>query len=119
MENMRSSEINNINDEVECQRLKQIQLDNEIRKLKASKEKINILFIASNPDIIFTDEQGKLREQQKLSLDKEARDIEEAIQKSPDRDSINFFILVSSTLSDRYLFLAQNAIYLAKILVSC
>ena len=33
------------------------------------KEKINILFIASNPDIIFTDEQGKLREQQKLSLD--------------------------------------------------
>lgn len=57
IENRRISEINNINDEVECQRLKQIQLDNEIKKLKTSKEKINILFIASNPDIIFTDEQ--------------------------------------------------------------
>jgi len=32
------------------------------------------------------------KEQQKLSLDKEARDIAESIQKSPDRDSINFVI---------------------------
>lgn len=107
MENRRSSEINNINDEVECQRLKQIQLDNEIRRLKASKEKINILFIASNPDIIFTDEQGKLREQQKLSLDKEARDIEEAIQKSPDRDSISFVTKWATRTEDLFQYINE------------
>ena len=90
IENTRNKEIVNINNKIEYQRLKQIELDNEIKKLKSSKEKINILFIASNPDIIFTDEEGVLREQQRLSLDKEARDIEESIQKTPDRDSISF-----------------------------
>lgn len=62
IENTRNKEIVNINNKVEYQRLKQIELDNEIKKLKSSKEKINILFIASNPDIIFTDEEGVLRE---------------------------------------------------------
>ena len=90
IENARNNQISSINNKIENQIMKQIQLDNEIKKLKARKEKINILFIASNPDIIFTDEQGDLRQQQKLSLDKEARDIAESIQKSPDRDSINF-----------------------------
>ena len=65
IENTRNKEIVNINNKVEYQRLKQIELDNEIKKLKSSKEKINILFIASNPDIIFTDEEGVLREQQR------------------------------------------------------
>ena len=42
IENTRNKEIVNINNKVEYQRLKQIELDNEIKKLKSSKEKINI-----------------------------------------------------------------------------
>lgn len=106
-ENMRSIEISSINDRVEYQRLHQIQVDNEIRKLKESKEKINILFIASNPDIIFTDEQGELRQHQKLSLDKEARDIAESIQKSPDRDSINFVTKWATRTDDLFQYINE------------
>lgn len=106
-ENMRTEEINNINDKVEYQRLHQIQIDNEIRKLKESKEKINILFIASNPDIIFTDQQGELRQQQKLSLDKEAREIEESIQKSADRDSINFVTKWATRTDDLFQYINE------------
>ena len=97
----------NINNKVEYQRLKQIELDNEIKKLKSSKEKINILFIASNPDIIFTDEEGVLREQQRLSLDKEARDIEESIQKTPDRDSISFVTKWATRTEDLFQYINE------------
>lgn len=107
LEDNRIMEISNINDKVECQRLHQIQIDNEIRKLKESKDKINILFIASNPDIIFTDEQGKLKEHQKLSLDKEARDIAESIQKSPDRDSINFVTKWATRTDDLFQYINE------------
>lgn len=106
-ENMRTIEINSIHDKVEYQRLHQIQMDNEIRKLKESKEKINILFIASNPDIIFTDEQGEIRQQQKLSLDKEARDIAESIQKSADRDSINFVTKWATRTDDLFQYINE------------
>lgn len=61
----------------------------EINILKESKEKINILFLASNPNIKYISE-DKILEQQKLDLDKEAREIEESIKKSLNRDSINF-----------------------------
>ena len=97
----------NINNKVESQRLKQIQLDNEIKKLKDSKEKINILFIASNPDIIYTDDYGQEREYQKLSLDKEARDISEAIQKSPARDSINFVTKWATRTDDLFQYVNE------------
>ena len=97
----------NIDNKVEYQRLKQIELDNEIKKLKSSKEKINILFIASNPDIIFTDEEGVLREQQRLSLDKEARDIEESIQKTPDRDSISFVTKWATRTEDLFQYINE------------
>jgi len=107
IENTRNREIVNINNKVEYQRLKQIELDNEIKKLKSSKEKINILFIASNPDIIFTDEDGVLREQQKLSLDKEARDIEESIQKLPDRDSISFVTKWATRTEDLFQYINE------------
>lgn len=107
LEDNRIMEISSINDKVECQRLHQIQIDNEIRKLKESKDKINILFIASNPDIIFTDEQGNLKEQQKLSLDKEARDIAESIQKSPDRDSINFVTKWATRTDDLFQYINE------------
>ncbi len=102
IENTRNKEIVNINNKVEYQRLKQIELDNEIKKLKSSKEKINILFIASNPDIIFTDEEGVLREQQRLSLDKEARDIEESIQKH--QTEIQLVLLQSGRLELKIYF---------------
>lgn len=105
--NIRNNQINEISDKIEYQRLHQIQIDNEIRKLKASKEKINILFIASNPDIIYTDEQGELRQQQKLSLDKEARDIAESIQKSPDRDSINFITKWATRTDDLFQYINE------------
>lgn len=107
IENTRNKEIVNINNKVEYQRLKQIELDNEIKKLKSSKEKINILFIASNPDIIFTDEEGVLREQQRLSLDKEARDIEESIQKTPDRDSISFVTKWATRTEDLFQYINE------------
>lgn len=96
-----------INNKVEFQRLKQIQLDSEIKKLKDSKEKINILFIASNPDIIYTDEYGQEREHQKLSLDKEARDISEAIQKSPARDSINLVTKWATRTDDLFQYVNE------------
>ena len=105
--NIRNNQINEISDKIEYQRLHQIQVDNEIRKLKASKEKINILFIASNPDIIYTDEQGELRQQQKLSLDKEARDIADSIQKSPDRDSINFVTKWATRTEDLFQYINE------------
>lgn len=107
IENARNNQISSINNKIENQIMKQIQLDNEIKKLKASKEKINILFIASNPDIIFTDEQGDLRQQQKLSLDKEARDIAESIQKSPDRDSINFVTKWATRTDDLFQYINE------------
>ena len=76
IENTRNKEIVNINNKIEYQRLKQIELDNEIKKLKSSKEKINILFIASNPDIIFTDEEGVLREIKKTKENRALRMLE-------------------------------------------
>ena len=38
--------------------------------MKESKEKINVLFIASNPDIELFDSSGNSYQQQKLKLDK-------------------------------------------------
>ena len=61
----------------------------DLRKLKKAKEKINILFLASNPHITYI-EDNHIKEQQKLDLEKEAREIEDAIKKSLNRDSINF-----------------------------
>ena len=42
------------------------------------------------PDYFKLDEYGDLKEKQKLDLDKEAREIKEAISKSLNRDSIDF-----------------------------
>ena len=61
----------------------------EIQKLKDAKDKITILFIASNPLISVSTPQGN-DYLPKLDLDVEAREIKEAITKSLNRDSFLF-----------------------------
>lgn len=78
-----------IGSELMSQRWNQKVLENEIIKLKQAKGKITILFVASNPSISYYSN-GVEVEQQKLNLDKEAREIREAITKSLNRDSIIF-----------------------------
>lgn len=81
-------------------------LQKEVNKLKESKKKIVILFLASNPKCIYRDENGEIKEQQKLDLDKEAREIKEAITKSLNRDSIDFQTRWATRVQD--LFQAIN-----------
>ena len=81
-------------------------LQNEIKKLKESKSKIVILFLASNPKLKYRDENGFEWQQQKLDLDKEAREIKEAITKSLNRDSIDFQTRWATRVQD--LFQAIN-----------
>ena len=69
--------INSLNTNIELQRAAQLQLSNEVKKLKEAKEKINILFMGANPTL-------------NLNLEKEAREIRDSIIKSLNRDSINF-----------------------------
>lgn len=57
----------------------QKQVVRDIEELKSIPEKIMILFISSNP-----------KDQSSLRLDEEAREIEENIKKSKNRDSIEF-----------------------------
>lgn len=76
----------------------------EIKELKQPKDKINILFIGANPDIILEDG----TEQSKLKLDKETREIQEAIVKSLNRDSIHFETRLAVRTSD--LFQAINEV---------
>lgn len=72
----------------------------ELNKLKESKSKITILFLASNPKCEYIDANGIKRKQQKLDLDKEAREIREAITKSIKRDSIDFQTRWATRVSD-------------------
>ncbi len=85
---------------------KQEFLQNEVNKLKESKKKIVILFLASNPKCTYIDDNGEIKEQQKLDLDKEAREIKEAISKSLNRDSIDFQTRWATRVQD--LFQAIN-----------
>lgn len=72
----------------------------ELNKLKESKSKITILFLASNPKCEYIDENGVKREQPKLDLDKEAREIRDAITKAIKRDSIDFQTRWATRVSD-------------------
>ncbi|MGN1298280.1 MAG: CHAT domain-containing protein [Clostridia bacterium] len=72
----------------------------QLNQLKGSKSRITILFLASNPKCEYVDENGIKREQQKLDLDKEAREIREAIVKSIKRDSIDFQTRWATRVSD-------------------
>lgn len=104
----RDIELNNnysqLQNDIKIQKDNTTLLSEEIKKMKEPKEKINILFLGANPDIILSDE----TEQSKLKLDKEAREIKEAITKSLNRDSINFETRWAVRTSD--LFQAINEV---------
>lgn len=104
LEHKRKSEI--INDTIKNIDDRQNILQNEIVKLKESKNKIVILFLASNPKLKYVDKNGAEWQQQKLDLDKEAREIKEAITKSLNRDSIDFQTRWATRVQD--LFQAIN-----------
>jgi len=87
-------------------RIKQNILQTEVEKLKESKNKIVILFLASNPKCIYANDNGEKIEQPKLDLEKEAREIKEAITKSLNRDSIDFQTRWATRVQD--LFQAIN-----------
>ena len=104
----RDAELNNnysqLQNDVNKQEYKTNLLIEELKKMKDPKEKINILFLGANPDIIYPD--GS--EQSKLKLDKEAREIKESLTKSLNRDSINFETRWAVRTSD--LFQAINEV---------
>lgn len=95
-----------INSKIKAIGDKQEFLQKEVNKLKESKKKIVILFLASNPKCTYIDDNGEIKEQQKLDLDKEAREIKEAISKSLNRDSIDFQTRWATRVQD--LFQAIN-----------
>lgn len=84
-DNKRKKEYNQIQNDINIQKHNTSLMLEEIKKMKKPKERINILFLAANPDILREDG----TENAKLKLDKEAREIKEAITKSLKRDSIN------------------------------
>lgn len=104
LENKRS--IQKINNRLTDINDSQNNLKFEFNKLKESKSKITILFLSSNPKCIYINDIGEEIEQQKLDLDKEAREIKESITKSLNRDSINFETRWATRVQD--LFQAIN-----------
>lgn len=86
--------INSLNKNIKLQQIAQLELSNEIKKLKAAKEKINILFIGANPTL-------------NLNLEKEAREIRESIIKSLNRDSINFETRWATRTTDLFQYINE------------
>lgn len=56
--------MDNLSLDLSIQKENQNRLISEVNKLKDAKEKINILFIASNPDIEFVDDDGNTKQKQ-------------------------------------------------------
>ena len=100
IERQRKMVMDNLSPDLSIQKENQNRLISEVNKLKDAKEKINILFIASNPDIEFVDDDGNTKQKQKLKLEKEAREIHESIQKSLKRDSISFQTRWATRITD-------------------
>ena len=104
----RDNELNNtysqLQNAINIQKYNTAMLSEEIKRMKSPKTKINILFLGANPDIVYQDG----TEQSKLKLDKEAREIKEALTKSLNRDSINFETRWAVRTSD--LFQAINEV---------
>lgn len=104
----RDNELNNtysqLQNAINIQKYNTAMLSEEIKRMKSPKTKINILFLGANPDIVYQDG----TEQSKLKLDKEAREIKEALAKSLNRDSINFETRWAVRTSD--LFQAINEV---------
>ena len=99
--------MDNLSLDLSIQKENQKKLIKEVDKLKETKEKISILFIASNPDIEFIDDDGNTVQQQKLKLEKEAREIHESIQKSLKRDSISFETRWTTRVTDLLQFINE------------
>ena len=106
IEHQRKLALDNLSLDLSIQRENQNNLIKEVNKLKEAKEKINILFIASNPDIEFIDDDGNSVQQQKLKLEKEAREIHES-QKSLKRDSISFETRWATRVTDLLQFINE------------
>ena len=107
IEQQRKMTIDSLSLDLSIQKEKQNKLIREVDKLKEAKEKINILFIASNPDIEFVDDDGNTKQKQKLKLEKEAREIHESIQKSLKRDSISFETRWATRVTDLIQFVNE------------
>ena len=107
IEHQRKLALDNLSLDLSIQRENQNNLIKEVNKLKEAKEKINILFIASNPDIEFIDDDGNSVQQQKLKLENEAREIHESIQKSLKRDSISFETRWATRVTDLLQFINE------------
>ena len=107
LEKQRKLTIDNLSMDLSIQKSTQNELIKEIKKLKEAKRKINILFIASNPDIEFIDDDRNTIQQQKLKLEKEAREIHESIQKSLKRDSISFETRWAARVTDLIQFINE------------
>lgn len=103
----RKMTMDNLSLDLSIQKENQKKLIKEVDKLKETKEKISILFIASNPDIEFIDDDGNTVQQQKLKLEKEAREIHESIQKSLKRDSISFETRWATRVTDLLQFINE------------
>lgn len=103
-DNELNSNYTQLQSDINIQKYNTALLSEEIKKMKSPKEKINILFLGANPDIIHQDG----TEQSKLKLDKEAREIKEALTKCLNRDSINFETRWAVRTSD--LFQAINEV---------
>ena len=86
--------INSLNKNIELQQIAHLELSNEVQKLKEAKDKINILFIGANPTL-------------NLNLEKEAREIREAIIKSLNRDSINFETRWATRTTDLFQYINE------------
>lgn len=99
--------IDNINLELDRNYTTQEQLIIEIEKLKEAKEKINILFMAANPDIVSVLPSGEKGKAPLLKLEKEAREIHESIQKSCKRDSINFETRWATRVTDIFQYINE------------
>lgn len=103
----RKMTMDNLSLDLSIQKENQKKLIKEVDKLKETKEKISILFIASNPDIEFIDDDGNTVQQQKLKLEKEAREIHESIQKSLKRDFISFETRWATRVTDLLQFINE------------
>ena len=99
--------IKDLTEDISSQKITQRKLMKEVNKLKKAREKINVLFIASNPDIEYIDDSGNTTQQQKLKLEKEAREIHESIQKSLKRDSISFETRWATRVTDLFQFINE------------
>lgn len=85
----RKKMVDSFNEQLENQKIVNQSLREELIKLKQSKEKISILFLAACPNDVT-----------QLKLDKEAREIHGSIQKALNRDSINFQTRWATRITD-------------------